>query len=452
MRKNRHEKKDDNGQVLPPPEAARKIYIKPDKEGKKTCREWANATRWTYNQCIGYYNAKEAEYRTNMAAHKANPSLPKPEREKIDATSLRRMFVNDTAFYIAKNVPVPHMQRFLWVLKVPSAVRADTVNDFIKARSSNLAKNSARAKRNEPAIAFEFKYRTRKDMLQTIPIRHADFTRARNPDKTRALAYDWLIQAEDRHDPFPQHVHNDMRLTLTKTGHMYLIFPTQAKKRRLAAPLKGHKIIALDPGVRTFQTGYSADGQVVDIAAGDHARIRRLQGHMDELASRITKERDKLKKGRMIKAKLRMHKRIRNLVDEVHIKAAVWLVNNYRVVLLPKFRSDKMVRRESRKIGRKTARAMMSWGQARFRDTLLQKASESDWCNVILCKEDYTSQCCSECGKLHTGLGASKVFLCPNCGVTMDRDANGARNILIYWLSSHCQHEPSGVAGFGHFE
>jgi hypothetical protein len=35
------------------------------------------------------------------------------------------------------------------------------------------------------------------------------------------------------------------------------------------------------------------------------------------------------------------------------------------------------------------------------------------------------------CGEEHNDLGTKKVFVCPKCKWTADRDANGARNILL---------------------
>lgn len=46
-----------------------------------------------------------------------------------------------------------------------------------------------------------------------------------------------------------------------------------------------NKVIALDPGVRTFLTGY--DGEtVLEIGKGDIERIVRLCFHLDKLISR----------------------------------------------------------------------------------------------------------------------------------------------------------------------
>ena len=54
---------------------------------------------------------------------------------------------------------------------------------------------------------------------------------------------------------------------------------------------------------------------------------------------------------------------------------------------------------------------------------------------VKLCTEEYTSVTCGQCGALNKGLGTSKDFLCPACGEACDRDANGARNILLKALT-----------------
>jgi putative transposase len=47
--------------------------------------------------------------------------------------------------------------------------------------------------------------------------------------------------------------------------------------------------------------------------------------------------------------------------------------------------------------------------------------------------EEYTSKTCSKCGQVHNKLGGNKVFKCPNpdCQNVMDRDKNGAFNIML---------------------
>ena len=62
---------------------------------------------------------------------------------------------------------------------------------------------------------------------------------------------------------------------------------------------------------------------------------------------------------------------------------------------------------------------------------------------------DLCSKCCGNCGKLNHKLGASKIFKCPHCEWTLDRDMNGARNIMIKNLEK-CGFTTTSLArGFG---
>jgi|SaaInlStandDraft_1057018.scaffolds.fasta_scaffold04052_8 transposase len=38
---------------------------------------------------------------------------------------------------------------------------------------------------------------------------------------------------------------------------------------------------------------------------------------------------------------------------------------------------------------------------------------------------------CTNCGNLHKSLGSNKTYKCEKCNVIMERDVNGARNILL---------------------
>lgn len=134
------------------------------------------------------------------------------------------------------------------------------------------------------------------------------------------------------------------------------------------------------------------------------------------------------------KAAMRLRAKIRRLVSQVHRKLAKILVTQYRVVLLPEFQTSQMVRRGKRKIRKKTVRNMLTWRHYQFRQYLIAKA-ELHGCTVVVCDEPYTSKTCSCCGNIHSKLGGSKVFKCPKCSVTMDRDVNGAKNILLRYLT-----------------
>jgi putative transposase len=59
---------------------------------------------------------------------------------------------------------------------------------------------------------------------------------------------------------------------------------------------------------------------------------------------------------------------IRNLVDELHRKAALWLVKNFDVIIIPPFNGGEMGRKIRRNIGAKTVRKIVfeEWGRIHY--------------------------------------------------------------------------------------
>jgi putative transposase len=188
------------------------------------------------------------------------------------------------------------------------------------------------------------------------------------------------------------------------------------------------EVIALDPGVRTFLTGFDGE-QFLEIGKSDFGRIARLCQHLDKLTSRMSKVNAKQRRA-MRRAALRIRQKIRSLIDELHRQTACYLTKNYRIIFLPTFESSEMVAKVKRKIRSKTARAMLTWAHYRFKQTLKHQADRRG-ITVIEVSEAYTSKTCTRCGHIHTKLGGAKVFKCPNCKYEIKRDFNGALGILL---------------------
>ena len=55
--------------------------------------------------------------------------------------------------------------------------------------------------------------------------------------------------------------------------------------------------------------------------------------------------------------------------------------------------------------------------------------------DVIDVTEEYTSKTCGRCGFLHNKIGSRRNFVCPKCKVCINRDVNGARNVLLKYKS-----------------
>jgi putative transposase len=57
--------------------------------------------------------------------------------------------------------------------------------------------------------------------------------------------------------------------------------------------------------------------------------------------------------------------------------------------------------------------------------------SQSKGIEYKVVNEAYTSKVCTNCGNYKKDLGSAKVYNCKKCKAIIDRDVNGARNILL---------------------
>ena len=370
----------------------RKIRVYPNPRQRLLLRQWFGTARWIYNQCL---------------------DLIKGDRSKRNKKDLRTAIVNNESPACVANP---------WLLETPYEVRHAAMADVIDAYATNFAKRS-----KDPTRRFEIKYRTRKLSQETILIRGRSY-------KTGTF-YPAFFGKEPlcSSELLPDTVNYDCKLTHTRLGHYYLCIPAPLVMASDSQARPAYRVVALDPGVRTFHTAYDPSGALIEFGKNDIGHIYRICSHMDKLQSRIDENDGLTHKARyrMRRAWRKMQWRVRNLVDECHKKIVTFLCANYSVILLPSFETRQMVARAQRKIRSKTARAMMTWSHYRFKQRLLFKSQEYAWCKVVVCSEAYTSKTCGVCGALHHKLGGNKTFKCPACHIILDRDVNGARNILL---------------------
>lgn len=409
-KKKKKEEEEEEKDEKEPAGKTKKIRLFPSPMQRATLMNWFGTTRWTYNQCL-----------TAIEKEKT------PWNKKV----LRAKCLNAELF----------QQERQWVLQTPYDVRDEGMNDLLKAYKTNFAVQKKKGGGN-----FKIKYRSKRSESESIVI-HAKHWKKAGVFHPKAFGKEPIRAAE----PLPDQLTYDCRLKKTRLGEFYLclLMPLELKGDNQAPMFtRGIEegIIALDPGVRTFMTGYSPSGLAIEWGKKDIGRIHRLCRTLDELQSKWTqKDTRHRKRYRLQRAARRTRRKIRNLVDELHKKLVKWLVENYHTILLPKFETQKMcLRRASRRIGSKTARAMLTWSHYRFKQRLLDKMREYPWCNVIVCDEHYTSKTCGNCGFIHQTLGANKNFKCPQCHMEADRDIHAARNILLRYFTLH-RAAPSGA-------
>ena len=217
--------------------------------------------------------------------------------------------------------------------------------------------------------------------------------------------------------------HQDCRLTL-HNGQYHLAVTFNAERRKSETQAR---VVALDPGVRTFLTWFS-ETDAGQIGKHDFGRIQRLCHHLDQLISRTAKATARRKRN-FRRAANRMRVRVTNRINELHHQAARFLVDNFDLILLPTFETSEMVQRGKRKIRSKSARSMLTFAHYRFQQFLLWKAWEAGK-QVLLVNEAFTSKTCSWSGEIVAKLGGRR-WIQGSDGVRVERDINGARGIFL---------------------
>ncbi len=197
-------------------------------------------------------------------------------------------------------------------------------------------------------------------------------------------------------------------------------------------------IVAVDPGVSPFMNFYSTKvhgsigGGIIKHSVG------RLHDQMDDLKQRINNPPEGLtsKQRYFRKSKLKRQCgnksiKVQDIVRNLHNKSANFFAKNFQYIFLPELRTGK---KKDESIPKCVRRSLKTSSQYRFREKLIEKCKQFR-STVIFCEEYYTTQTCTRCGSTYYP-GGDKIYDCKYCGLTIDRDYNSARNILIKNITS----------------
>ncbi|WP_424099885.1 RNA-guided endonuclease InsQ/TnpB family protein [Moorena producens] len=359
---------------------SKKIRIFLNAEQRYTVRKWFGVSRYVFNKTV------------KILVRVASAS-PKDGETKANWKAIKTDILNS----------LPE-----WCKVVPYQIKSIAIKDAC------TAVREAKKKYKKTGLINRVRFRSRKNPVQSCYIpKSAVSSKGIYHTKLGELTFT---------ETLPDDI-GDCRLTSTN-GDYYLTVPhktTQVKSENQG------RVVALDPGVRTFLTLFS-ENSVGKIGCGDFSRIQRLCSHLDGLLSRISKAKGKQKR-RMRKAARRIIIRIQNLINELHHKAARFLVDNFDVILIPTFETSEMTKKGNRKIRSKTVRNLLSFAHYRFKEFLKHKAGETGKTVVDVC-EAYTSKTVSWTGEL-INIGGSKKIKSKIDGRSMDRDINGARGIFL---------------------
>ena len=359
------------GEVIP--RKSRKIRLFLNPKQKALIEQWFGVSRFVYNTTIKYL--QEPGTKANWMAIKTGILNSLPE----------------------------------WAKSVPFQIKSIAIKDAcstVKAAKQGFKKDGQIRK---------CRFRSRKNTTQSIYVPKSSI-------KSCGVYHSILGKCQLK-EALPA-TFSDGRLTLAY-GEYHLIVSEEVQQVKTD---KQGRLVALDPGVRTFMTFFSEDSYGW-LGNDSNLHIQKLCFRLDKLVSKISKAPSRQRR-RFKKAASRLPCKIKNLVKELHHKIAKFLVDNFDVILLPTFETCQMVSKSRRKLRNKTVRQMLTLSHYEFKTFLKWKAWENSKF-VIDCNEAYTSQTVSWTGEIVQNLGGARTIKSAATGLKMDRDLNGARGIFL---------------------
>src|SRR6056300_1424873 len=322
----------------------RTTELKPSPKQTKIKKNWMGTCRWTYNRCVAFWNRN-------------GDGVQKMYNEKQMTMHLRGIFVTKKSEYL---------KDFPWVFKTPQPLRDNAMREFIKAKKSK-----------------KMKFRSKKDG-DCIEVNWRDFIKE---ELYPATDYG-SIKAFEHIDT--KYIAGAVRISRNRLNEFHVHIPTKVQCEQK----EFEKVIALDPGVRKFLTGYDTN-KVLEFCAHEFDYLKKYLFAIDRLVSKISQCKKKKKKRLLNRAKYRLIKKVKNLRIDCHGKICKFLTNFYDVIYLPKFNVQGMLTN----LNSKVARNMATMSHFSFRERLKHKCQVTGT-QLVICNESYTSQTCTRCGNL----------------------------------------------------
>lgn len=380
----------------------KEYYLRYNKEQKLKFTKWLGVYRFIYNKCLAHVKQKK----------------------KFNKAELRKLFIHNKPYEIENE----------WMLR-------ESVYDFRDGALLNLEDNISSLserlkvddryknykKKDLVLLAIEkLKYKSKKIEYKN----NASVTilsKFWNPKTPRSFYYDLCSKKSIKCSHcLPNKVHHTLKLVRTKYGRYKLCEPidlpvdNQDRKR---------KIVSIDPGSKIFLTCYDPDGNVIFIGKDDMQVIGRLLHYRKKLQSKKDLQKKRNKKYKMRRAIKRINEKLNNLIEDLHKKVSKFLCVNYTDIFIPKLNFHTM-----KKLGKVYKLKLASLRLCSFVDFLKHQATKYK-CNVKVVTEEYTSKTCGKCGNIGS-CDNKRMYNCKACKMSLNRDINGARNILIKELSN----------------
>jgi IS605 OrfB family transposase len=346
---------------------------------RKTLREWIGTARYVYNKGLEAIQKRD---------HSGN------------FYQLRDQLVTSKVINKSTGEKVTNPEVKEWELETPKNIRAEALHDL----SKNLINNKKRTKEGK-INHFKLKYRSKKKPCsiginkEALKIKGREIYLFKRVLKLPVMSGKRTIKKWFSNGQLEKvwNYQTDVRLHYDGVN-FFLHFPIYRDAHNPRSVRKEEEMIALDPGLRTFQTGYS-EGEVVKCHVKDPGLVRRLRVKLDNLKS--LRARGKISKGRYKKSSYLKSNKLKNIVDDLHWQTCNYLTGRYSKILLPHFDSKAMKADSGvvRSVTKSRNRNFDTYKHYKFKERLVGKCLERG-CQIYLVNESYTSKTCGHCGNI----------------------------------------------------
>lgn len=216
----------------------------------------------------------------------------------------------------------------------------------------------------------------------------------------------------------------DSSITCNTRLNEWYLNATYSKKNN-TSNVSSNKVCSIDPGIKTFATIYDDSGVAKIGTNNTRNKIKKICKELDIIQSKMSHATYNSKRN-LRQAYNRKHKYLENLKTELHNKTVRYLTLNYGKIIIPPFETQKL----AEKLSSSENRTMMTLSFYKFLTRLKNKCIEQGK-ELMIRPEYYTSKTCGCCGWINKNLSNADEFNCLSCGLKIDRDMNGARNIML---------------------
>ena len=210
-------------------------------------------------------------------------------------------------------------------------------------------------------------------------------------------------------------------------GKYYIVIPEYVSVVNIPSISSENRIVGIDPGDRTIFTCISGCGKSEEIGINSREYFKKMDDkcesilHLKNISSGNTKK-------KLTKAWYKHVARKKNIISDFHWKTVKHLLDNYDSVVIGTMGLP-VSKHVSKPVIPNSFNSILDY-HVMFKERLKMKAISRNKV-VIEQDENFTSKACSSCGNLKNKLGGTKTYSCVKCTNVVDRDVNGAINILV---------------------